>query len=78
VVYLHTSSLSLSDGCSVLVSKYKAVDNKAAMGRTIAVASALGVITGTVFAGLFTLVPRGALRLMGAPDALMPSVSAAF
>jgi Na+-driven multidrug efflux pump len=59
---------------SVIVAKHKAVENTAAMGRTISVATVLGVLVGIAFAVLFSTAPRWCLGLMGAPESLMAEV----
>jgi Na+-driven multidrug efflux pump len=62
----------------VIVAKHKAVENTAAMGRTISVATVLGVLVGIAFAVLFSTAPRWCLGLMGAPESLMAEVYTVF
>lgn len=66
-----TASCVLMVSTSVIVSKYKALENIEACGRTIVVASVLGILVGAIFAVLFTSYPIWFLKLMGAPDIIL-------
>ncbi|CAM9105197.1 unnamed protein product, partial [Hapterophycus canaliculatus] len=66
-----TASCALLVSTSVLVSEQRAMGDRAAIGRTLTLASGLAVSTGAIMAVLFYVNSAGLLSLMGAPKEVM-------
>ncbi|CAM9852250.1 unnamed protein product [Ectocarpus sp. 6 AP-2014] len=66
-----TASCALLVSTSVLVSEQRAMNDRAAIGRTLTLASGLAVSMGVIMAVLFYVNSAGLLSLMGAPQEVM-------
>ncbi|CAM9767063.1 unnamed protein product [Pylaiella littoralis] len=66
-----TASCALLVSTSVLVSEQRAMGDRAAIGRTLTLASGLAVSMGVLMAVLFYINSAGLLSIMGAPQEVM-------